>query len=747
MSHKISVLLAKDNLLETCKKGLTHGVLLALRYTIDAIDWRSAINSIQNSSILRSMLDSFFSTAEVCSSLCLSVLSNHDVNLGAEDEGDALDEILGPHAQLLVTGTWLSIKELSVVLATIIQNIPFISKQSSHHLSLDEVLYLDAEPGLLDLEDCERLGRYYLKTLTDLKHNGAVEKTGFSFQVVCECLLLNPDQRFHRLPETWMEYFFDRIKQSDQSWNDIIRRSGGVPYGITAIFQAEPKTSPKVLLPHGLKTLLIISNEKQNFEPWTRVHVFHIMRHIFNDKQLALDGANCISDGFMMCVCALSDDNWEVRNAASLCFATFLTRMVGYKNKIGSGASQKPISIFEFFFRYPDLLDFLLKEMKDAGEVLQDARSPVPPSLGPILLLLARLVPAVQAPVMTKAMSDPTVLIPVIQKCLEVPHFAVRRLAADALVTLIFKEKVIEYIHQILSNLDPTSNNSLHGKVLAVQRLLTVHKDLQNEVIQSDLLDKLKGLLWLLSHRGIAGSVKMEFISILREDDWMLEQDPELKTKILETVYRLLFGDPVDLQEDPTYILFLKSCVWFVFQNELPSRSKVEILLGHLVYEVRLETLKLIVQKLRQGTVSQTQVSWMQCLLLDQLRESTIPKAKSKCLEGLFELFKLNQGNLDITSNWTILFESYTNGNLLKIREHSLLYMGCMIRKLVEDEQSLDQNIKVLQSFLESVIDSSRYSAPLSTRLTAAQSLQSLQLFQVSRIVSTYPFVYLGPSL
>lgn len=76
------------------------------------------------------MLDSFFSTAEVCSSLCLSVLSNHDVNLGAEEEGEALDEILGPHAQLLVTGTWLTIKELSVVLATIVQNIPFISKHA-----------------------------------------------------------------------------------------------------------------------------------------------------------------------------------------------------------------------------------------------------------------------------------------------------------------------------------------------------------------------------------------------------------------------------------------------------------------------------------------------------------------------------------------------------------------------------------------------------------------------------------------
>eukprot|EP00210_Caulerpa_lentillifera_P001879 g1808.t1 len=712
---------AEINLLKTCKQGLAHGVLLTLRYTIEAMDWRSLISNEQNSSGLRSTLDAFFAVSEICSSLCLSVLSNHDVNIGADDEGDALDEILGPHAQLLATGTWLTIKELSVVFATIIHNIPFSN----------------ADSGLLEFKDCEKLGRYYLKTLTELKHNGAVEKTGSSFQVVCEQLLLNPNEQFCRFPYCWMEYFIDRIKQKNQSWNDIIRRSGGVPYGLAGIFQAEPKTNQKVLLPHGLKILLEIGTGRDEFDPWTRIHVFHIIRHIFNDKQLALDGASFISKGFMMCVDALSDTSWEVRNAASLCFATFATRMVGYKNRIGSGMSQKSISVFEFFFRYPSLLPFLSKELESAGEVLKDAMNPVPPSLGPILLLLARLVPVVKAPVLTKAAPDPSGLISVIQRCLEVPQFAVRKLAADALVTLISKEKVIHHIKCILTNLVPASNNSLHGNILAVRKLLSVHSDLQKQMIENQVLSSLKDALWVISDRAIAGIVRTEFIDIFKTEDWMLEQDLELKTRLQQMASRLLFNQAGDSRQDPTCVLFLKSCVWYTFHNGLPSLLEMETLLNHSLYEIQTETLKFIIRKIKDAKVSKVQSSWMEKLLLDQLGRSRSPKVKSKCLVGLNELFRINEQSVDVLLYWNTLTDLYISGNLLKIKERSLLCLAYLVRKLTQGENSLDESNSSLQTFVGFVCNSSKYNSPISMRLEACKSLESSQLLQVNPVNAT----------
>lgn len=272
--------------------------------------------------------------------------------MGASDgESDDEADAMGPEAQLLMTGTWLTIKELSVVLATLAQHLPFEGALKSLPLGVLADLQTSQKASLLEISDFHKMGDYFLETLTRLKHNGAVEKTAGAFQVVCQRLLQSHLPSFRDLPNIWLKGILQSAQIPDQSRDDIIRRSGGRPFGLAAIFRAEPKHVPKTLLPSGLDSLLEIIQQPDLHSPWTRIHAFHMLRHIFNDKTLATDAAGYLSTGLELSLKAMSDETWEVRNAASLCFATLGTRMVGYKNSIGRGSNQKSISAFEFFFR------------------------------------------------------------------------------------------------------------------------------------------------------------------------------------------------------------------------------------------------------------------------------------------------------------------------------------------------------------------------------------------------------------
>ena len=263
---------------------------------------------------------------------------------------------MAPDAQLLVTGTWLTVKELSLLLAKIAQHIPMKGAINAYSdLGHKEQTASDAghvhDAFGLEVEDVKAMGTYFLEVLIKLKHNGAVDKSATAFQALSERLLHCRQQEYRSLPAAWLEVLLDRVKEPNQCRDDIIRRSAGLPFGLAALFRSEPKDSPRALLNHGVQALLQIVQQSDQYEPWTRIHAFHVLRHIFNDKTLASNASGFLAQALELCLTSMADAVWEVRNAASLCFGTVMIRMVGYRNKVGSGTRQKSISAAEFFFR------------------------------------------------------------------------------------------------------------------------------------------------------------------------------------------------------------------------------------------------------------------------------------------------------------------------------------------------------------------------------------------------------------
>ena len=98
----------------------------------------------------------------------------------------------------------------------------------------------------------------------------------------------------------------------------------------------------------------------------------------------------------------------QVRNAATLSFASLLTKVVGFMNVAhakSGGCNRRSVTGDDFFARFPALHPFLLSELASAATALE--RGAVHPSLYPILAVLSRLRPRASTCAITEPSTPP----------------------------------------------------------------------------------------------------------------------------------------------------------------------------------------------------------------------------------------------------------------------------------------------------------------------------------------------------
>ena len=171
--------------------------------------------------------------------------------------------------------------------------------------------------------------------------------------------------------------------------------------------------------------------------------------------------------------------HWEVRNGATLAYASLVTKTCGYGNSgaapVAGGASRRRVTGAEFFRRYPALHPFLLAELTTAADSLEKPGSPVHPSLWPILAMLSRLRPseplerAIAEDVgdlssgtdrqtedvekIASAALSPAAFAPVVRRCAVGRPAAIRAAAARALAPLVDPCDVASVTRASLRNL------------------------------------------------------------------------------------------------------------------------------------------------------------------------------------------------------------------------------------------------------------------------------------------------------
>lgn len=532
--HAVVVEGEKD-LYKACQNSFVHGVLLTLRYTFEELDWSCDI-VLSSFSEMRHALEKLLELVMRITSLALWVVSadawylpedmddmadddNFLVEVPVEIDGSIsssepevnnskLERDVRPSEQIIMVGCWLAMKEVSLLLGTIIRKIPLPSSTSDSSNSggpfsdAADVPTMTVSDVILDLKQLETIGNHFLEVLLKMKHNGAIDKTRAGFTALCNRLLCSNDPRLCKLTESWMEQLMEKTVAKGQVVDDLLRRSAGIPAAFMALFLSEPEGTPKKLLPWALRWLIDVASRplldfseanstdsnlcniptelNQNTIPAPMemnliekvskirdegvvptVHAFNVLRAVFNDTNLATDTSGFSAEAMIISIRSFSSPYWEVRNSACQAYTALVRRMIGFLNVQKRESARRALTGLEFFHRYPSLHSFLFNELKVATESLgygssrhseSNLANAVHPSLCPVLILLSRLKPSTITSEAGDAL-DPFLFMPFIRRCSTQSNLRVRVLASRALTGLVSNEKLPTVLLNIASEL------------------------------------------------------------------------------------------------------------------------------------------------------------------------------------------------------------------------------------------------------------------------------------------------------
>ncbi|KAG8384709.1 hypothetical protein BUALT_Bualt04G0146500 [Buddleja alternifolia] len=584
---------AEKNLSEACKNSFVHGILLTLRYTFEELDWSSNV-FLHSRAEMKHALERLLELVMRITSLALWVVSADALHLPDDmeemmddesflleisDEIDSVqaDEIdssdtkqhadvidfsgLKPQAdsevtnfleeskrpeQIVMVGSWLAMKEVSLLLGTIIRKVPLPTSDEMgkviSNIADESILPSDA---ILDIKQLETIGSHFLEVLLKMKHNGAIDKTRAGFTALCNRMLCSNDPRLCKLTESWMDQLMERTVAKGQTVDDLLRRSAGIPAAFIAFFLSEPEGTPKRLLPRALRWLINLVKKSSADQPKANgsnsdlccpspeingnkeiskfrdegvvptVHAFNVLKAAFNDANLATDTSGFCAEAMIISIRSFSSSYWEVRNSACLAYTALVRRMIGFLNIQKRESTRRALTGLEFFHRYPALHSFLFNELKVATELLLDGSSGqlgsnlkkvVHPSLCPMLILLSRLKPS---PISSETgdVLDPLLFMPFIRRCSFQSNFKIRVLASAALIGLVSNEKLQVVMLNIASELpcEKTHNihsNSIHGMLLQLNSLVDINcrnlsDSSKKDVILHDLIQILAPRSWI----------------------------------------------------------------------------------------------------------------------------------------------------------------------------------------------------------------------------------------------------------
>ncbi|QDZ22105.1 DUF2428 domain-containing protein [Chloropicon primus] len=432
---------AEQNLYKSCLNGLAHGGLLFARYLLEDFEKAGSLGSLKEKV---EMAKGIFECVLKATKVSVWAVSQQDeLNVqAAEAEGDISanseeGDAIAPVARVIINGSWLTIKEVSLVTGRIAQILTKYQEGSR-----DNKVVIESH----DL--VKELGNNLIHILEKVKHNGSVEKAHLGLMSLARPLLADSNESLNTLPYKWLEQLKAFDTRPGQTGSDIVRRSAGLPFTLVALAKSEPKELPKKLLPMAMKNFMDIAmgkGETQEYIP--RVHALNMLSKVFNDSELATDTSGFFVEGLKLAIVGFGDSHWEVRNGASQLYSTLIVRMVGFKNVWKIESSRRAITSSEFFDRFQVLHPFFMSELSTAVSELErrdeESQQIVPatlvhPSLLPILGVLSRLDCSLHNKYTASVDAlSPRRLAPLVQRCCNAQSLALRNLAADSLAPLI----------------------------------------------------------------------------------------------------------------------------------------------------------------------------------------------------------------------------------------------------------------------------------------------------------------------
>uniref|UniRef100_A0A6B2KWL8 Uncharacterized protein n=1 Tax=Arcella intermedia TaxID=1963864 RepID=A0A6B2KWL8_9EUKA len=502
--------IATENLEFASVNAPMHGPLMGIRCILSDINFNDnecKINAPQWKELVSSIIETSLLVSETMWS------HTHYITYRTTNEGSDmfLDPVqysmdrISSQSQSVSLCAWMCLKEVSLVLSTLVEKIP---------------LPTEGELAILSAEQIELIGNVLLEILLSVLHAGAIEKTFEGFQNICTHLLKSKNPELHSLPANWLKRLLSSVVDSTKLFKVTTRRSAGFPFAIRAILRSEAVTSTsKKLLNMALTELLSLAESKDGSQDTEerQVHSVNTIRAILRDKNLLEDITIFGEVLFKVALTLYNSNSWAVRNSATMLFSVLVSRGLGWKNygELGGRIKEKRkgFTLSEFFNKVSGMDQFLLEQLKSSVQ-LENEQSKVEKHtpLYAILVLFSCLLPS---RLVAREQPVTAAFVELIQRLSSNRVWKVREMAAKSLLPLISQEQLEDFIKNTVESIPKSeklrveqkiSYNQVHGNLLQIYYLLQVHTQSIAYTeqkwfihIYSSIVPQLQKLFWLLS--------------------------------------------------------------------------------------------------------------------------------------------------------------------------------------------------------------------------------------------------------
>lgn len=421
-------LLASEDYASSAESDNIHGTFTSLSYIFECIKLKSldpAEEMLLADLVLRIV------------TCCVSIWKVVEPILTQDaPEGSIIEESLD--SQTTMSYAWRAIRE-----STALQKVLF-----------DRIDSTEIVPNELVV----RCGEIILNQLATVRHRGAFSSVYPTF-ISC-CLRCYNREELVTLPDVWLENNLELVQNRSQY---VTRRSGGIPYLITAVLSAnilnDPSDNSK-LAQKTFENLLavaqtpVIENESMDYP---QVHAFNCIKAILIDSRLSAHCGFMIDSALELAISSFSSTIWSIRNCAVMLFTALQNRLFGTK---------RAISAKLFFSRHKTVRSLLLSNLASSVSQISETSGPGRETLFPSLTVLSRLQPVSDY----SGLDDFKHLV---IKCLSCKEWKIREMAARALAHITHASEIDGICAKLLQDASLNNQNDLHGRLLAILEMRT----------------------------------------------------------------------------------------------------------------------------------------------------------------------------------------------------------------------------------------------------------------------------------
>ncbi|XP_068560247.1 tRNA (32-2'-O)-methyltransferase regulator THADA isoform X2 [Cebidichthys violaceus] len=520
-------LTAKADMMLAARTKPIHGVLIALQRCLleapssvyDMLDYSLTVEVLvllENMSLL--LLGVLYGDRDACAtekdappSLC--DMGNAISSLIAQESGGGPGDgeecvLLSEEHNLVLTCCWVSLKEVGILLGSLVEKILTESKPSK---------------CLLTKEDLTRASKVFTYILLKCRHWGAVEGCCVGFTKFCASLLSSNDPELSDIPAHMLKQGLQVVRSPGST--SVTRRAAGLPMLILCVVSAEEASKARPLLSHSMQTLLetaktpLPENWDQTLD-LPQVCAVHTLQALVRGSGLGVAILQFAPAVAILSLALLSSPCWAMRNAALQLYSSLCSRMLGQRpSSEEGGPTQHGMSPLAFFFHYPALQPFLLGELRGAAQDLQgppnEAKLHLQPSLFPVLTLLAQLQPGVQDS--TETLSD---FLPPLLQLSASPIYSVRVMASKALVAMTPPSEYMDILIKLAAQLprphERFCHNRLHGQLLQIKATLerTLCTVSHPSADLCEVLSRVDASMWLVTEAQRCPLVRAAYLGV-----------------------------------------------------------------------------------------------------------------------------------------------------------------------------------------------------------------------------------------